>query len=598
MASIEQPKAFSELRKGEVNELRRHLGNVSVRRNKKQLKEVIKKVIAYMTLGINVSRLFSEMVMACQSAEIVIKKMVYLFLTHYSSSNADLAILAINTLRKDCGDPDPMVRGLALRSLTNLHISSILEYVIDPLSLGLEDQSAYVRRTAVLGVLKVYHLDSGCIVDNDYINVLYNMLRDGDCKVIINSIVVLNEIMVNEGGIAINTSIIVHLLKRINDFDIWGKCTVLNLVSKYRPNSDTEMYGLLNVFETMLSISNSGVVLELAKCFIITSSRLDRAVQKQIFSRLKDPLLTLISGYARIETAFVVLKHVALIVRRESGIFNEAYKQFYCRFNDPSNIQYAKVYILPYLADKSNVHEICAELSEYVAGVDMKLAVIALEAFGIVVYFLPSTLQGVVDQLLEFLEIDKDYVRSGAAVVLRDILRAYPELATTVGHALISSLRRAHMSHGSAAIVWLLGEFGDLIQNAPYVLEEIIKKDRYKQTKSGMGIEILHAVTKMFFYRPAETRQLLGTLLASILKSNDVDPDLFDRAIFIYRLLQENAGNGMKTMRFRNIVSPRSPKSLLNSGLVRTNKMEIFNTLQVLFDVSGANMLSMKHHLN
>ena len=102
----------------------------------------------------------------------------------------------------------------------------------------------------------------------------------------------------------------------------------------------------------------------------------------------------------------------------------------------------------------------------------------------------------------------------------------------------------------------------------------------------------------MFFYRPAETRQLLGTLLASILKSNDVDPDLFDRAIFIYRLLQENAGNGMKTMRFRNIVSPRSPKSLLNSGLVRTNKMEIFNTLQVLFDVSGANMLSMKHHLN
>ena len=73
---MEQPKAFSELRKGEVNELRRHLGNISVRRNKKQLKEVIKKVIAYMTLGINVSRLFSEMVMACQSAEIVIKKMV------------------------------------------------------------------------------------------------------------------------------------------------------------------------------------------------------------------------------------------------------------------------------------------------------------------------------------------------------------------------------------------------------------------------------------------------------------------------------------------------------------------------------------------
>ena len=50
---------------------------------------------------------------------------------NYAESNSDLAILAINTLQKelpgvmkclaqDCRDDDPMIRGLALRSLCSL----------------------------------------------------------------------------------------------------------------------------------------------------------------------------------------------------------------------------------------------------------------------------------------------------------------------------------------------------------------------------------------------------------------------------------------------------------------------------------------------
>lgn len=51
---------------------------------------------------------------------------------------------------------DPLVRGLALRSLCSLRLESILEYVEKPLQKGLNDISAYVRKTAVLGVLKVH----------------------------------------------------------------------------------------------------------------------------------------------------------------------------------------------------------------------------------------------------------------------------------------------------------------------------------------------------------------------------------------------------------------------------------------------------------
>ena len=50
-------------KKGEVNELKTSLRNPSIDRDPEKKREVIKRVIAYMTLGIDVSKLFSEMIM-------------------------------------------------------------------------------------------------------------------------------------------------------------------------------------------------------------------------------------------------------------------------------------------------------------------------------------------------------------------------------------------------------------------------------------------------------------------------------------------------------------------------------------------------------
>ena len=48
------------------------------------------------------------------------KKMVYLYLSTYAEQNSELALLTVNTLRKDGNDRNPTVRGLALRSITSL----------------------------------------------------------------------------------------------------------------------------------------------------------------------------------------------------------------------------------------------------------------------------------------------------------------------------------------------------------------------------------------------------------------------------------------------------------------------------------------------
>ncbi|RHY05137.1 hypothetical protein DYB25_010332, partial [Aphanomyces astaci] len=128
------PSYFSDKKKGEVNELKNLLRDSTVERDSKKKREIIKKVIAYMTLGIDVSRIFSEIVMCVDTKDIITKKMVYYYLTNYANKNADLAILCINTLLTDC---------------------------------------AYVRKTGVIGILKVFSLNKELIKDSEMVDTLY-----------------------------------------------------------------------------------------------------------------------------------------------------------------------------------------------------------------------------------------------------------------------------------------------------------------------------------------------------------------------------------------------------------------------------------------
>jgi AP-4 complex subunit beta-1 len=58
---------FTESRKGEISELRTLLRSFGMERDPTRKRDIIKKVIAYMTLGIDVSRLFTEMMLAIET---------------------------------------------------------------------------------------------------------------------------------------------------------------------------------------------------------------------------------------------------------------------------------------------------------------------------------------------------------------------------------------------------------------------------------------------------------------------------------------------------------------------------------------------------
>ena len=138
------------------------------------------------------------------------------FLVTYAKQNQDLAILAINTFEKDCRDENPTVRGMALRSLCSLRLKTVVEYVIPCLERGLVDQSAYVRRNAIMGVLKVYHIEKERIRDSNLVTALQNLVLDTDALVVTNALLALKEIT---GDLPKTKALIHHLLNRLNDFN-------------------------------------------------------------------------------------------------------------------------------------------------------------------------------------------------------------------------------------------------------------------------------------------------------------------------------------------------------------------------------------------
>jgi AP-4 complex subunit beta-1 len=89
-------------------------------KNQKKLRDVVRKVIAFMTLGIDVSSLFPEMCMLSYTTDLITKKMIYLYLINYAEHNEDLAIMCVHSFVKECKHADAKIRGLALRSLCSL----------------------------------------------------------------------------------------------------------------------------------------------------------------------------------------------------------------------------------------------------------------------------------------------------------------------------------------------------------------------------------------------------------------------------------------------------------------------------------------------
>ena len=583
-ASAPPPQFFVDSKKGEVNELRTMLRQTANERDQNKRREVIKKVIAYMTLGVDVSRLFADVALLSSTNDIVQKKMIYLYLTNYAESNSDQALMAINTFFKDCKrtNPDPKIRGLALRNLCSLRFSGVFEYIQPAISETINDPDPYVRRTAIIGLIKLYHSAKDLVKESPFIDNLYELIRDGDSLVSCNAILALNEILGDEGGIAINRRMVIYLLNRINGYSEFAQSIVFDLVAKYQPQDENELFDIMNIMEDRLKHSSSSVVLGCVKVFLNFTKGNDY-LTRQVYARVQAPLITLFVGgevAGAYELSYTVLSHIHLLVSRGAqDVFESDYKHFFCKFNEPLYIKSLKIDILTMVAGESNLQEIVNELSEYVTDVDVELSRKAVRCVGRIAMRLPTSSASIIQQLLGFLKYQTEYVITETLMVMKDLLRKYRSQSEQVLRVLEQCLEVVADDDGKAAVIWMIGEFGEYIEDSPYLLEHMIHGLRENQSLQ-LSHALLTATVKLFLKRPPEVHPTLALLFQEI--STDTDhPDLRDRAVFYYRLLKYNLDVANEIVN-----SEKHPINLFREDDRRSyadTLCEEFNTLSVVY---------------
>ncbi|XP_019637646.1 PREDICTED: AP-1 complex subunit beta-1-like isoform X1 [Branchiostoma belcheri] len=527
-------KYFTTTKKGEIFELKNELNSDK----KEKKKEAVKKVIASMTVGKDVSALFPDVVNCMQTDNLELKKLVYLYLMNYAKSQPDMAIMAVNTFVKDCEDTNPLIRALAVRTMGCIRVDKITEYLCEPLRKCLKDEDPYVRKTAAVCVAKLHDINAQLVEDQGFLDQLRELLSDSNPMVVANAVAALSEISDTSPSPAaqmeMNQQTINKLLAALNECTEWGQIFILDALSNYVPKDDREAQSICERVTPRLAHSNAGVVLSAVKVlmkgmeYVGMESEFVTTLQK----KLAPPLVTLLSSEPEVQ--YVALRNINLIVQKRPDILKHEMKVFFVKYNDPIYVKLEKLDIMIRLATQENIAQVLAELKEYATEVDVDFVRKSVRAIGRCAIKVEQAAERCVSTLLDLIQTKVNYVVQEAIVVIKDIFRKYPNKYESIISTLCENLESLDEPDARASMIWIVGEYAERIDNADELLESFL--EGFHDESTQVQLQLLTAIVKLFLKKPTETQELVQQVLSLATQDSD-NPDLRDRGYIYWRLL-------------------------------------------------------------
>jgi len=527
-------KYFTTTKKGEIFELKSELNSDK----KERKREAVKKTIANMTVGKDVSALFPDVINCIQTDNLELKKLVYLYLMNYAKSQPDMAIMAVNTFVKDCEDPNPLIRALAVRTMGCIRVEKITEYLCEPLRKCLKDEDPYVRKTAAVSVAKLHDINSGLVEEQGFLDSLKELLSDSNPMVVANAVAALSEI--NESSptgqpiIEMNTATINKLLTALNECTEWGQVFILDSLSNYNPTDDREAKSICERITPRLAHANAAVVLSAVKVLMKYMEMMgpDSDSISNLSKKLSPPLVTLLSSEPEVQ--YVALRNINLIIQKRAEILKHEMKVFFVKYNDPIYIKLEKLDIMIRLTSQANIAQVLSELKEYATEVDVDFVRKSVRAIGRCAIKVEQSAERCVSTLLDLIQTKVNYVVQEAIVVIKDIFRKYPNKYESIIATLCENLDTLDEPEARASMIWIIGEYAERIDNADELLESFL--DNFHDENSQVQLQLLTAIVKLFLKRPTDTQELVQQVL-SLATQDSENPDLRDRGFIYWRLL-------------------------------------------------------------
>jgi len=500
----------------------------------------VKKVIAAMTVGKDVSSLFPDVVNCMQTDDTELKKLVYLYLINYAKTQPELTILAVNTFVKDSQDPNPLIRALAVRTMGCIRVDRITEYLCDPLERCLKDPDPYVRKTAAVCVAKLYDINAELVEDRGFLEALLNLVGDANPMVVANAVAALSEIYDGRGqegagrATFLDQGSLTKLLRALNECTEWGQVFILDAVAGYEARSGEEAETIIERIIPRLQHANPAVVLSAVKVILKNISLIQNmAVAVSVAKKLAPPLVTLLSAEPEIQ--YVALRCINLVIQKVPEVLEHEVRVFFCKYNDPIYVKIEKLEIMVQLAREETVDQVLLELKEYATEVDVDFVRRSVRAIGRCAVGIESAAERCVNVLIELIETRVSYVVQEAVIVIKDIFRRYPNRYESIIPTLCENLDSLDEPEARASMVWIIGEYAERIDNADEILEQFLES--FPEEPSMVQLQLMTAAVKLFLKKPSERPQQLIQLVLTYSTQETDDPDLRDRAFIYWRLL-------------------------------------------------------------
>ncbi|ONL98161.1 Beta-adaptin-like protein C [Zea mays] len=466
--------------------------------NADKRKDAVKKVIAAMTVGKDVSSLFTDVVNCMQTENLELKKLVYLYLINYAKSQPDLAILAVNTFVKD---DDP-----------------------------------YVRKTAAICVAKLYDINAELVEDRGFLEALKDLISDNNPMVVANAVAALAEIQDSsvQPIFEITSHTLSKLLTALNECTEWGQVFILDSLSRYKAADAREAENIVERVTPRLQHANCAVVLSAVKIILLQMELITSTdVVRNLCKKMAPPLVTLLSAEPEIQ--YVALRNINLIVQKRPTILAHEIKVFFCKYNDPIYVKMEKLEIMIKLASDRNIDQVLLEFKEYATEVDVDFVRKAVRAIGRCAIKLERAAERCISVLLELIKIKVNYVVQEAIIVIKDIFRRYPNTYESIIATLCESLDTLDEPEAKASMIWIIGEYAERIDNADELLESFL--ETFPEEPALVQLQLLTATVKLFLKKPTEgPQQMIQAVLNNATVETD-NPDLRDRAYIYWRLL-------------------------------------------------------------
>ena len=568
-------KYFGGAKRGETAELANDLNGT----DKDKQKQAVKRIIANMTLGRDVSSLFVDVVKLGHTFNIELKKLVYLYILNTAKMQQDKALLAVNTFLQDSGHQSPIIRALAIRTMMCLRVDSVTEYTLEPLRRATSDSDPYVRKTAAIGIGKLFHQNRRLFLEQGFLQDVLRMLGDGYPVVSSNAAIVLCEV-VGSGAVAgceLTDEHLVRLINAVPEATEWGQCHLLETLATYA-HAIADPKSTIERTLSRLGHTNAAVVMAAVKLIAVL---LPRCVTSELMAlcsqRITQALLTFTK--ADHETQFIVFKNIMALLVMFPDLFSKNLDAFYLRYNDPAYVKLEKLSLLLKLTTVENASQVLRELQEATNEVDVLFVKEVVSAIGRVAL----KVEPIAPQCAQFLQQLAGKRTELLPAILnasKNIVRKYPQLL------ILDSLIRDHGAdavgeeEAKVSFVWMLGEFCDFIEGGPELLQSFL--ENLLTQEPSVQLSLLTAVVKLFLRNPDQLEPILTSVLETLTQKSK-HPDIRDRAYGYWRLLAKGVGVEAMKRIVHGAVAPVDADRHFADGITVGDLRASLNTAAVVY---------------